>query len=148
MSDEPKDLDVEDLDLEGLEDVSVPGGKLALMRRVMMVHDALMEGHTSVSMVGYLKDRGVSVSDRTARRYIKTARELIAARFSKDFEQDFMFVKENMLRLFREAAADGNRKEQLNILKELVNISGLSEAGKVTGFTVNTEDIDTFIKLF
>ena len=121
--------------------------------RICIIQKLILRGFTFYSMKDELKEKyGWDLSKHRLSKLIAIAKKSLKKRFEKDFEDDYQFVRENILRLFREVQDEDNthhtRKEQLMYLQEFAKIAGLYEIKTKNTIDIKGDDLDGFSSLF
>lgn len=109
------------------------------------IHELILTKHSVTEILRTCEKMGTPVKRWKVYDIKKKLKNSLQERFSKDFNEDYMFVKDNYMRLFKDAYDNGDAKLQTLILKEFKALAGLDvQKIEVKNLEITTEMLEAY----
>jgi len=109
-----------------------------------IIENEYLTGNQRINNIRHILQQkyDLKYTEQHIRVIIAEIKRELKERFAKDYEQDFQFFKENLLRLLHTAFEQEDRKEQRFIIQDMMKLAGMDvQRIETTIMTDNPEEV-------
>jgi len=119
------------------------------LAKLDVIEKCVLDGMSIGKIEVYLRNEcGWDLTQRRCRRLITIAKERMRRRFRNNFDENFVFIQENLCRVLNEALTSNDRKDQLKVLNMMMKLYGLDEQKIKNTLNINNGQVANIDLLF